>query len=187
MKTKTKYKITLIKFIKYLHLINMMRYKNFLLCTKAGIPFVGLFHDISLYSKDEFWENVKYFNQKLDSTKNAKIEQGYSKAWLHHVGHNKYEYLYWYDETAINKTPIIPYKYVIEMVCDDLTKGIIRQGKNWDENYPINNWLNNRNEDMINKKIDKIVTRIYMDISKKGIDSVIKKEYLHTIYNKEIK
>lgn len=76
------------KFILHFHTVNRHRFKVFKLCIKAGIPYRGLVHDLSKYSPVEFFESVKYFSGDHSPIENAKKAQGYSKAWLHHKGHN---------------------------------------------------------------------------------------------------
>ena len=123
--------MVIVNFFKHLNVVNKHRYKVFKLCCKAGIPFRGLIHDLSKYSPTEFWEGVKYFDGKISPIKICKKEQGYSKAWLHHKGRNKHHFEYWTDINAKEKTPIIPYKYTVEMICDNIAAGMTYHSKDW--------------------------------------------------------
>ena len=178
------YKITVSKFFKHLHLVNRHRFKVFCLCLKAGEPWRGLVHDLSKYGAEEFWEGVKYFEGSYSPIKNCKLENGYSKAWIHHIGRNKHHYEYWYDYNAEIPAPIMPYKYFVEMVCDSLAAGMIYQGKDWDQEYQMHYWLRVREKARIHPKMDKLLTKVYTDVAKKGIDVVLKKEYLSDLYRR---
>ena len=171
---------------KHFVLITKHKYKVLGLCIKAGIPFRGLVHDLSKYTPTEFFESVKYYNGKYSPIANSKRENGYSKAWLHHFGRNKHHYEYWYDYTSPDSTPIIPYKYTIEMICDDLAAGMTYQGKDWTKEYQLNYWNNKKSKIRINKKIEKVLDEVFSEVSKKGIDNVITKKNLKDIYYKHI-
>lgn len=181
------YKITIRKFFGHLHVVNRHRFKVLCLCTKSGIFFRGLVHDLSKYSFEEFFEGVRYFSGSYSPIRNCKIENGYSKAWLHHKGRNKHHYEYWYDYEAPMNAPIMPYKYFVEMVCDTMAAGMIYQGKNWTDDYQLNYWLKKRQAAKINPKMDKLLTKIYTDISKKGIDEVLNSKYLKELYDRYTK
>ena len=181
---KVEYKITVSKFFKHLHLVNRHRFKVFCLCCKAGEPWRGLLHDLSKYSLEEFWEGVKYYEGSYSPIRNCKIENGYSRAWLHHIGRNKHHYEYWYDYNAEIESPIMPYQYFVEMVCDSLAAGMIYQGKEWNNEYQMGYWLRTREKARIHPKMDKLLTKIYTDVAKKGLDAVLKKEYLTEIYRR---
>lgn len=169
---------------KHLNLINKHKWLVFKLSVKAGIPLQGLFHDLSKYSPTEFIESVKYFNGKKSPISVSKQENGYSKAWLHHKGRNKHHYEYWFDYATEDTTPIIPYKYFVEMICDSLAAGMIYQGKNWNDEYQLTYWLKTREKARINPKMDKLLTRIYTDVAKRGVDKVLDKKYLKEVYTR---
>ena len=134
----------MIKFFKHLHLINKHKWYVFKLCLKAGIPFRGLVHDLSKYSPTEFFESVKYFNGNHSPIVESKKENGYSKAWLHHKGRNKHHFEYWIDLNAPDKTPIIPYKYTAEMICDKIAAGLIYSGEDWTSDLELNYYMKER-------------------------------------------
>ncbi len=185
-KKKEEYKITLGKFLGHLHNVNMHRFKVFCLCCRAGIPFRGMVHDLSKYSFVEFFESAKYYKKGYSPIVNSKKDKGYSEAWLHHKGKNKHHYQYWYDYEAPNQTPIIPYKYLVEMVCDTLAAGLTYQGKRWTKDYQLNYWFKTREQARINPKIDFLLTKIYTDISEYGIKKTINKKNMEYLYRKYI-
>ena len=121
----------IVNFFKHLHTVNKHRFKVFIYCCKVGIPLRGLLHDLSKYSPVEFFEGVKYFDGKKSPIINAKKELGYSNAWLHHKGRNKHHSEYWMDLAAPTKAPVIPFKYVLEMICDRIAAAKVYQGKKY--------------------------------------------------------
>ena len=115
---------------------------------------------------------------------NCKKDKGYSLAWLHHFGRNKHHYEYWYDHKAPTNCPIIPYEYVAEMICDSLAAGMVYQGKKWTNDYQLNYWLRVREDANINPKLDVLLTKVYTDISRHGVDKVLNKENLKKLYKR---
>lgn len=172
--------------VLHFNLVNRHRFKVFKLCCKAGIPFRGLVHDLSKYSPTEFFESVKYYNGGYSPISNSKKENGYSKAWLHHKGRNKHHHEYWYDYAAPEKTPVMPYKYTAEMICDTLAAGMTYQKDNWTKDYQLNYYLKDRARKHINPKIDAILLEVYEEVAKNGIDEIINAKTLKMIYNKHI-
>ena len=149
------------------HFMVITRHKwvVFKLCCKVGQPWRGLVHDLSKYSPTEFWEGVKYFNGKHSPITDAKKDKGYSQAWLHHKGRNKHHTDYWVDLSAPDKTPIIPYQYVAEMLCDKLAAGIVYKGKDWTPEYELNYWVNERDRTLVNDHIDALITEFFTQVS----------------------
>ena len=171
----------------HLHTINRHRFKVFILCLKAGIPIQGLFHDISKYSPTEFIEGVKYYaNHKHSPIINCKEKNGYSEAWLHHKGRNKHHHEYWYDYEAPLKTPIIPFKYCVEMICDMIAASKVYQGKKYTTMSAYYYWNKTRDNAMVNKKIQGFITEVLELLGAYGENVVIKKDYLKRIYDKHI-
>ena len=168
-------------------LITKHRFLVFKLCIKAGIPFRGLVHDLSKYSPTEFFESAKYYVGYKSPTQVARQERSYSKAWLHHKGRNKHHEEYWYDFYAPVHAPVIPYKYSVEMICDNLAAGITYKGKEFTKEYPLWYWQNKKNKQLFNPKIQLFIEDIYTEIANNGIDAVIKKNVLQEKYNKYCK
>lgn len=181
---KSKYKITFTNFFKHLHTINKHRFKVFILCTKVGIPIHGLIHDLSKYSPIEFLEGVKYFQGNYSPIVNCKKENGYSLAWIHHKNHNKHHYEYWYDYESKIETPIIPFKYFLEMLCDTLAAGQTYQGKKWTKEYQLTYWNETKDKTKMNKNMKKLLDNIYKDISINGVNKVLIRKKLKILYNK---
>lgn len=173
--------------IGHLNTVNSHRFMVFKLSIKAGIPFRGLIHDLSKYHPIEFFEGVKYFDGKISPIKVCKKKEGYSKAWLHHKGRNKHHFEYWYDFNTPDKTPVIPYKYVAEMICDNLAASLTYNKKNWSADDQLNYFLNRTDLDYLNEKVKNILIEVYEDIVKDGINKTITSKNLKRIYKKHIK
>lgn len=176
-------KLTFKKIIHHFHTINKHRFMVFKLTCKCGIPWQGLKHDLSKYSLTEFIESARYYTGKHSPISDCKKDNGYSKAWLHHFGRNRHHHEYWYDYKAPIKTPLIPYKYVVEMICDDMAAGITYKGKDWTKDYQYHYFLDHKDKIYINEQIKSMLTFVYEEISIKGINMVLNKHNLKKIYN----
>ena len=185
MKNK-EYRITLKKFFGHLHTVNKHRWMVFILACKAGIPFRGLVHDLSKYSPTEFWTSVRYYQGgKRSPIPIQRQVEGYSTVWLHHKGRNKHHADYWYDADAREQAPIMPFKYVVEMICDKLSASKTYLGKEWTNKSELEYWNEKeRNKIFINENIKKLLDEVFTLISEQGIDKVLNKKILKEIYNK---
>ena len=123
-------------------------------------------HDWSKYSWAEFGEGIKYYVGTHSPITEAKKDKGYSEAWLHHKGRNRHHVEYWVDETAPNPTPIIPYKFAAEMICDKLAAGMVYKGKEWTKEYELEYWKDERNKIRINEKTASFITEVLTRSSK---------------------
>lgn len=139
-------KIKLINIVKHFKLITKHKWVVFKLCCKIGIPKRGMLHDLSKYSPTEFWEGVKYYAGTHSPITEAKKARGYSNAWLHHKGINRHHSEYWVDNNAPDSTPIMPFPYAAEMICDKMAAGIIYQGKKWTKEYELSYWENEKGQ-----------------------------------------
>lgn len=146
--------------VKHFKLITYHKWLVFKLCCKIGEPWRGFMHDWSKYSWTEFGESIKYYNGNHSPIIEAKKANGYSKAWLHHKGRNKHHSEYWLDENAPEKTPIMPYEYAAEMICDKLAAGMAYQGKNFTNEYELKYWEEEKIKVRANEKIKDFVTEV---------------------------
>ena len=108
-------------------------------CWKCGIGWQGITHDLSKFSPVEFNASARYFQGDKSPIEAEKAAAGYSAAWLHHKGHNPHHWKYWTDygengQIIANK---IPYKYVVEMVCDWIGAGIAYNKEQWNQHEPL--------------------------------------------------
>lgn len=79
---------------------------------------------------------------------------------------------------------MMPYKYVIEMICDDLAAGIIYNKNKWTKETQLNYWNKVKDKNRMNEKLKEFLTTIYEDISVKGVDEVLNKKYLKQTYDR---
>ena len=122
----------LMKTIQHFLKICKHKYWVFYYCNKAGIPWRGIVHDMSKFSPIEFFESVKYYQGSSSPIDACKKANGWSAAWLHHKGRNKHHYEYWQDNFDNGGVPLkMPYKDVLELICDYLGAGKAYQGKNF--------------------------------------------------------
>lgn len=170
--------------VKHFILITKHRFVVFKLCCKAGIPFRGIVHDLSKYSITEFKESIKYYNGNHSPIIEAKKDKGYSEAWLHHKGRNKHHPEYWYDFNAPCKTPIMPYKYTAEMLCDKLAAGIIYQGNAWTNDYQLKYWMKEKEIIKINDELKDLCTDFFTQVSINGIENTLNSRNLKILYKK---
>ena len=174
-------------FFGHLHTVNKHRWYVFKLSLIAGIPFRGLVHDLSKYSPSEFIESVKYFDGKVSPIKKSKLANGYSKAWLHHRSRNKHHFEYWYDFNSPIKTPVIPFKYFCELICDNIAASMVYSGKDYKPENNLNYFKNRADLDYINKDIKKALIDVYEQLTSKELNKTINKKNLKKIYDKYVK
>lgn len=170
--------------IKHFKLITHHKWVVFKLCCKIGEPWRGFMHDFSKYSPTEFIESANYYVGTHSPITEAKKDKGYSEAWLHHKGRNRHHPQYWYDESGPIQTPVMPYKYAAEMICDKLAAGIIYEGKNWNKELELNYWKKEREKIRVNEKIDDFITEVFEQVAKDGVDKVFTKKNIKMLYKK---
>lgn len=171
--------------LKHFILITHHKWVVFKLCCKIGEPWRGFVHDLSKYFPTEFWESVNYYVGDHSPITEAKKDKGYSEAWLHHKGRNKHHTHYWVDYEAPERTPIIPYKYATEMICDKLAAGIIYEGKKWTKESGLAYWEEKeKNVLEMNPKIRDFITAVFQEVAEQGIDKTITKKNIKQLYKK---
>lgn len=137
--------------INYLRYVLRHKWYVFLECCKAGIPLLGIIHDISKFFPAEWSPYVHTFYNKDGSFKNRRDESGYydpkgiserfDRAWLHHQHCNKHHWQHWYlvNDTDGEYCLEIPERYLKEMLCDWYGAGKAKTGKdNTEEWYSSN-------------------------------------------------
>ena len=173
-------------FLGHLNTINKHRFLVFKYSIKAGIPFRGFIHDLSKYSPTEFFEGVKYYNGNKSPISICKKENGYSESWLHHKGRNKHHFEYWYDFNCPVKTVIMPYKYVVELICDNIAASKTYLKDKWTLKSQLDYFTKRKDSEYINSKIKELLIKVYTDMIKLGIDGILNKKYLKAMYNEYI-
>ena len=115
-------------------------------CRLAGIRWRGWKHDLSKYSPTEFLESARYWTGTRSPIDEAKRQQGYSRAWLHHRGRNSHHWAYWADNFSENFTVhMMPMNDFVEMVCDFLAAGRTYNGDDFSYSRERTWWLYERN------------------------------------------
>lgn len=157
------------------HLIKIFKHKWYVfkaMCD-CGRPLQGFLHDLSKLSPQEFLTSVKYYQGFRSPIEAEKEEKGYSEVWLHHRSHNKHHNQYWIDMTWGVITPCkIPYKYIVESVCDTIGAGKAYMGKNWSCKEPFKWWLKRDCYSIFHPHTRVILFRIYRDIYFEGWNTV---------------
>lgn len=170
-----------------MHLKTILTHKKyvFLLCLKAGIPWQGIVHDLSKFTPIEFFESVKYYTGTRSPIMACKEDIGYSMAWQHHKGINKHHAEWWVDKLYQGGVPIqIPYKYVVEMVCDIIGASKAYNGDNYTSNMPYDYWINKlKDTTLMHKKSQMFVRTILKDYLIYG-DAALNKRHTKYIYEK---
>lgn len=160
------YKFTFKKMILHLKTIIIHKYYVFKYCCKCGIPWQGIIHDLSKFSPAEFIPNVKYVKKGVSPIAVQREVLGFTTSWFHHKGRNPHHYEYWMDKfDAGCYVTRIPYKYMVEMLCDNLGANKAYKGKNatYEDEYK---WW----------QIEKVKRNIHPD-NKKFLDIIFKNLY----------
>lgn len=170
--------------IKHFILVSKHKWLVFKFSLRLGIPLRGLLHDLSKFSLEEFGESIKYYDGKISAIVVCKKENGYSKAWLHHKGRNKHHDWYWVDLDTEEVAPVIPYKYMLEMICDKLSASITYNGKNWTQRSEYDYWMVERTKIIMNPKVDNFLTEVFTQVKDYGIDKTLTKQNIKGLYKK---
>ena len=127
----------------------------------------GLFnHDQSKWEKEEYDAYDAYF---YGGRKTKEVKEAFNYAWLHHIHNNPHHWQYW---VLINDDPEdgtvaldIPYRYVIEMICDWWSFS-------WSDGnlYEIFGWYNKHKDRMILSKNTRELVEDILDQIKKKLD-----------------
>ena len=161
--------------IKHLALVNKHRFIVCKLCFKSGIYYQGMTHDLSKYSKVELLESIKYYNGKKSPITIAREVQGYSKAYVHHRNVNKHHPEYWIDEYGSN-IPKIPYKYMIEMICDMIAASLTYNKDTYTNDLPLKYWLEKKDLVKMHAKSKEMITDILFLVKENGIKKTISRK-----------
>lgn len=170
--------------IKHSALVMKHKWYVFIFCCRLGMPFRGFMHDWSKFSPTEFFESIKYYKGTHSPITECKKHNGYSKAWLHHKGRNKHHSEYWYDDRATIQTPMMPYKYVAEMICDKLSACKIYNGKNFTNSSELEYWQKERVKTKINEDLAEMLTEVFKQVASQGINETLTRKNIKGLYKK---
>lgn len=141
-------------------------------CCACGIIWQGIVHDLSKFSIVEFSSSAKHFQGNRSPIDAEKEAIGYSMAWLHHKGHNKHHWEYWTDfdsngRVIANK---IPFRYVVEMVCDWIGAGKTYSKEKWTQDEPLNYFNKVRAGRHFHPETEKVIVTLLELIRDLGLD-----------------
>ena len=80
----------------------------------------------------------------------------------------------------------MPFKYILEMICDDLAAGMTYQGKKWYPGYQLTYWNKVREEAKMNETMKQLLDKVYTEISLHGL-KVLKRKQIKEWYDSYIK
>ena len=166
---------------RHFALVTKHKWRVFVNCTKCGLVWRGLVHDLSKFSPSEFFESVKYYQGNRSPIGACRRDIGYSHAWLHHKGRNKHHIEYWLDnECKIH--PLMPYKYAVECVCDKLAATRVYAGKGYSTDLPLLHWQKYGRWVNGNPKTMQFMEEVFTDVEKHGEKFVLSKKYMKEKY-----
>lgn len=158
-------------FFRHLHTINKHRFTVCKLCFKLGLVWQGLVHDLSKYSRTEFWPGVKYYQGFRSPNESEREDIGYSRAWLHHKGRNKHHFEYWsdYNPVANAYLPVkMPIKYVKEMFCDRIAASKTYLKDKYNDSSALAYFTSHRAKDKMHKETGNLLESWLMMLAEKG-------------------
>ena len=145
------------------------------LCFKCGLIWQGLTHDLSKYSRTEFWSGVKYFQGYRSPQAREREILGYSAAWLHHKGRNKHHFEYWTDFADDKKVYVeMPPKYFAEMVCDRVAASKIYLKEKYTLSSPLEYFLSRTDREGMHPTTAKNLEYFLTMLRDKGEDYTLK-------------
>lgn len=157
------------------HLKTVCRHKYYVFkeCAACGLIWQGLIHDLSKFGPVEFISSAKYYQGNRSPIEAEKEAIGYSKAWLHHKGHNKHHWEYWTDFTEDGRIVAseIPLNYVIEEVCDWVGAGKAYLKENWTQKSPKAHYVKMRPGRYFHPNTDRLLIEFVNMIEEQGLDA----------------
>ena len=159
-------------------------------CFKAGIPWQGLKHDLSKYSKTEFFEGARYWQGTRSPNDREREVKGYSESWMHHKGRNRHHFEYWTDyspEDRIIKPVEMPTRYVVEMFCDRMAACKTYQGDKYTDQSPLDYFMRgkHRRVGMIHPATSDLIEDYLRHLAEDGEEKTF--AYLRDIIKKDKK
>ena len=170
------------KLFSHLSLVLRHKWRVFINCSRCGIVWRGLVHDLSKFSPTEFFESVKYYQGDRSPIGACRRATGKSEAWLHHKGRNKHHIEYGLDPEC-EIMPMMPYKYVVECVCDKLAATHVYAGKNYTPDLPLKHWNKHGKKVVGNPKTMEFIEAVFVDIQNHGEDFVLNKKYMKSKFS----
>ena len=171
----------IVNLFKHISLVLRHKWRVFVHCAKCGIVWRGIVHDLSKFHPTELFESAKYYKGYRSPIGVCRRETGRSLAWLHHKGHNKHHLEYWFDEDCAEH-PLVPYKYIVECVCDKLAATKTYAGKDYTPDKAMLHWERYGNKASANERSKKFIEVCFRDLNEKGEKYVLNKKYMKETY-----
>ncbi len=121
-------------FFLHLKTITNHKFKVTYYLFKTSMYKQAILHDLSKYHPEELICGIKYYQGFRSPIDKEKELYGFSKAWLHHKGHNKHHWEYWIDHSNGKITcHDMETRYLLESILDRIAAA---------KNYLKNNYNN---------------------------------------------
>lgn len=155
------------------HLVTITRHRHAVIRHgfRAGIGGQVLFHDLSKYTPTELIPGARYYQGRRSPNEREREVQGYSSAWLHHKGRNRHHFEYWTDyQPAVRRVmPVkMPYRYVVEMLCDRLAASKIYQGDAYTDRSGIEYFLRGKQNRFIHPETSDEIEHLLTVVAEQG-------------------
>ncbi|MCQ2414054.1 MAG: DUF5662 family protein [Clostridia bacterium] len=169
--------------VRHFLLVERHRHRVFRNCVKCGLFWRGLVHDLSKFTPVEFFESAKYYQGVRSPIVACRKAKGVSNAWLHHKGVNRHHIEYWLDDDC-EVTPMMPYPYAVECVCDKLAATKTYGGKNYRPGMELEHWLKYGNKVNGNPCTMAFVETVFRDLGAHGEKYVLNRKYMKETYDR---
>ena len=155
------------------HFAMIVKHKHyvFIHCCRAGIPWRGLWHDMSKFNPVEFFTSAKFYTGKGSPIRLERKERGFSNVWMHHSKRNKHHYEYWtdYDVANENIVPVkMPVVYVAEMFCDMIAANKAYKRKDHKDSDGIEYFRKNRLAERMHPDTAKLLESFFICLAEHG-------------------
>lgn len=165
------------KYLSYLRTVLRHKYYVMSACFTVGLYWQGIVHDLSKFSFIEFRAYANYFNVYLpirsiiDNYGSAvKYIEDFEKAWQHHKDCNAHHWEHWVDVVDGKLVPRdIPYKYLMEMLCDWVGAGKAYNKEKWTKEEPYKYWLANNQDYNLHENVRLFLEHMTWIISIYGV------------------
>lgn len=140
-------------------------------CKACGIGWQGLIHDLSKFSMAEFVPYAKHHHGTTESDRSPRADFEYRAAWMHHKGRNPHHWEYWidYDKDGTIIAYKMPFKYVVEAVCDWVGAGIVYEKEAWTQEEPLEYFNKVRSGRYLNKETENLMLFLLNSIKCQGL------------------
>ena len=72
----------------------------------------------------------------------------------------------------------------MEKVCDDLSAGMVYNGKNWRQDTQYNYYMMKREKVLVHPKIENFLTEVFLQVKENGVKQTITKNNMKVLYKK---